>query len=43
VFVEAVDQGRLERNTVDQALAVQRVIDAIYRSAAQGSAVRLDD
>ncbi|WP_136590221.1 Gfo/Idh/MocA family protein [Salinigranum halophilum] len=42
-FVEAVDQGRLERNTVEQALAVQRVIDAIYRSAAQGSAVRLDD
>jgi predicted dehydrogenase len=42
-FVEAVEQGRVERNTVEQALTVQRVIDAIYRSAAAGRAVRLDD
>jgi predicted dehydrogenase len=42
-FVAAVEQGHLERNTVDQALSVQRVIDAIYRSAAQGTAIRLDD
>jgi predicted dehydrogenase len=42
-FVEAVKEGRLERNTVDQALSVQRVIDAIYRSAARGAAVRLDE
>ncbi|AUV82277.1 gfo/Idh/MocA family oxidoreductase [Salinigranum rubrum] len=42
-FVEAVQRGQVERNTVDQALAVQRVIDAIYRSAAEGRAIRLDD
>jgi len=32
-----------ERNTIDQALSVQRVIDAIYRSAEKNRAVRLDD
>jgi predicted dehydrogenase len=42
-FVEAVRAGRLDRNTVEEALAVQRVIDAVYRSAARGEAVRLDD
>jgi predicted dehydrogenase len=42
-FVRAVEAGTLDRNTVDEALAVQRVIDAIYRSSAEGRAVRLDD
>ena len=41
-FVQAVRDGRLERNTVEQALTVQRVIDAIYRSAAEVRSVRLD-
>jgi len=31
-----------ERNTVDEGLAVQRVIDAIYRSSEQGEAVSLN-
>ncbi|WP_380677208.1 Gfo/Idh/MocA family protein [Salinigranum sp. GCM10025319] len=42
-FVRAVREGTLDRNTVDQALSVQRVIDAIYRSSAEGRAVRLDE
>jgi predicted dehydrogenase len=42
-FVEAVRTGTLGRNTVDQGLTVQRVIDAIYRSASEGRAVRLDE
>ncbi|WP_343124425.1 Gfo/Idh/MocA family oxidoreductase, partial [Halorubrum ezzemoulense] len=29
-------------NTVEEGLRVQRVIDAIYRSAETGAAVRLD-
>jgi predicted dehydrogenase len=41
-FVRAVREGELDRNTVDQALAVQRVVDAVYRSAAEGRAIRLD-
>jgi predicted dehydrogenase len=32
-----------DRNTVEQALTVQRVVDAVYRSAETGAAVRLDD
>jgi predicted dehydrogenase len=41
-FVEAVRTGEHPgRNTVEQGLAVQRVIDAIYRSAAAGEAVDL--
>ena len=32
-----------ERNTVDEALAVQAVIDAVYRSDDQGRAIRLDE
>ena len=42
-FVRAIEDGRLDRNTVDEAVTVQRVIDGIYRSAAEGRAVRLDD
>jgi predicted dehydrogenase len=42
-FVGAVREGTLDRNTVDQALTVQRVIDAIYRSAAEDRAIRLDE
>jgi predicted dehydrogenase len=42
-FVRAMKDGQLDRNTVDQALSVQRVIDAVYRSAARGRAVRLDE
>ena len=41
-FVQAIEDGRLDRNTVEQAVTVQRVIDAIYRSSAEGRAVRLD-
>ncbi|WP_327052638.1 Gfo/Idh/MocA family protein [Halomicrococcus gelatinilyticus] len=43
VFFEAVQEDVAPgRNTVEQSLSVQRVIDAIYRSSEQGSAVRLD-
>ena len=42
-FVSAVREGTLDRNTVDQALSVQRVIDAVYRSSAEGRAIRLDE
>jgi predicted dehydrogenase len=42
-FVEAIRTGEHPgRNTVEQGLAVQRVIDAIYRSAEAGGAVELD-
>lgn len=42
-FLEAVAAGEPpEQNTVEQGLAVQRVVDAIYRSADEGRAVRLD-
>lgn len=40
LFLDAVAQGQKpDRNTVEQALTVQRVIDAIYRSAEQGTSV----
>lgn len=43
-FFDAVrNDGPIERNTVGQALRVQRVMDAIYRSAEHGHAVRLED
>jgi predicted dehydrogenase len=43
-FLRAVRAGEPPTvNTVDQALTVQRVIDAVYRSADAGAAVRLDD
>jgi predicted dehydrogenase len=42
-FVSAVQKGTLDRNTVDQALSVQRVIDAVYRSSAEERAIRLDE
>jgi predicted dehydrogenase len=42
-FLEAVAAGEPPAiNTVDEALSVQRVIDAIYRSSERGEAVRLD-
>jgi len=42
-FLEAVAAGEAPAiNTVDEALSVQRVIDAIYRSSERGEAVRLD-
>jgi hypothetical protein len=31
-----------QRNTVDEGLAVQKVIDAIYRSSEEGRAISLD-
>ncbi|MFB6152000.1 MAG: Gfo/Idh/MocA family protein [Haloarculaceae archaeon] len=42
-FLEHVASGTApDRNTVDQALTVQRVLDAVYRSSERGEAVRLD-
>lgn len=42
-FVEHVASGEApERNTVEQALTVQRVLDAIYRADESGRAVSLD-
>jgi len=42
-FLEAVAAGRQpERNTIEQALAVQRIVDAIYRSSEAGEAVVVD-
>jgi predicted dehydrogenase len=42
-FLEAVRTGEQpDRNTIEQALAVQRVIDGIYRSSEAKRAVRLD-
>ncbi|MFC7193448.1 Gfo/Idh/MocA family protein [Halosimplex aquaticum] len=43
-FLEAVASGEPpEGNTVERALTVQRVMDAIYRSAEAGSCVSVDD
>ncbi len=43
-FLDHVAAGETpKRNTVDEGLAVQRVIDAIYRSSEQGEAVSLED
>ena len=43
-FIDHIAAGEPpERNTVEEGLAVQRVIDAIYRSSEQGEAVSLDD
>lgn len=42
-FIEAIETGEAPtRNTVEQALTVQRLMDAIYRSSDSGEAVRLD-
>lgn len=42
-FLEAVSAGQQpSRNSVEQALTVQRIIDALYRSSEQGEAVRLN-
>jgi len=42
-FLDAVAAGEAPGvNTVEEALSVQRVIDAIYRSSERGEAVRLD-
>jgi len=41
-FLEHVAEGtEPERNTVDEALTVQRVLDAVYESSASGSSVSL--
>ena len=43
-FLEGIESGTPpERNTIEEGLTVQRVIDAIYRSADAGRAVRLDN
>lgn len=43
-FLEHVAAGETpERNTVDQGLTVQRVLDAVYRASETGSAVKLDE
>lgn len=42
-FLQAVAEGEAPTiNTVEEALSVQRVIDAIYRSSESGQAIRLD-
>jgi predicted dehydrogenase len=41
-FVEAIRRGELSVNTVEEGLTVQRVLGAIYESAAEGRAVRLE-
>lgn len=42
VFLDAVAAGAApSTNTVDEALVVQRVLDAVYRSATEGRAVQL--
>ncbi len=40
-FAQAVREGRQPRTSLEQALLVQRISDAIYASAAQGTAVAL--
>lgn len=43
-FLQAVAAGEPpERNTVEQGLLVQRVIDAIYRSSEEGQAIRFTE
>jgi predicted dehydrogenase len=43
LFAESVARGKApELNTVEQALTVQRVIDGIYRSSEEGTAVRIE-
>ena len=43
-FLECVRSGtEPTKNTIDQGLAVQRVVDAIYRSAAAGRAVEVSE
>ena len=43
-FVRAAERGEApELNTVEEGVVVQRVIDAIYRSSAEGRAIRLDE
>lgn len=43
-FIEAIrTQNPPEINTVEQALVVQRVMDAIYRSNESGASVSIDD
>ncbi len=43
-FLQAVAEGEApERNTVEQGLLVQRVIDAIYRSSEEDRTIRFDE
>jgi predicted dehydrogenase len=41
-FARAIREHRQPRTSLEQALLVQRVTDAIYASAAQGRAVRVE-
>ncbi|MFW6321475.1 MAG: Gfo/Idh/MocA family protein [Halohasta sp.] len=41
-FIDNIGSSTPERNTVDEGLAVQKVIDAIYRSANEGRAVSVE-
>lgn len=41
-FVAAIQEGRKPTATVEQALEILRILDAIYRSAKEGREVRLD-
>jgi predicted dehydrogenase len=40
-FAEAIQEGRPPKTSLEQALVVQQVTDAIYASAAKGKAVRI--
>jgi predicted dehydrogenase len=40
-FVNAIREGRQPASTIDQGLEILRILDAIYRSAAEGAEVRL--
>ncbi|WP_265108092.1 Gfo/Idh/MocA family protein [Halosolutus halophilus] len=41
-FFEAIDAGREDGSGVEEALTVQRIVDAIYRSSAEGHTVSLE-
>ncbi|WP_247728572.1 Gfo/Idh/MocA family protein [Halovivax limisalsi] len=42
-FLDSIAAGSDDASNVDEALTVQRVVDAIYRSSASGSAVAVDE
>ena len=42
-FFEALERGENIRDSVHQALTVQRIIDGIYRSSEEGTTVQLDE
>ncbi len=41
-FVEAIQQERAPATTLEQALQIQRLTDAVYRSAAAGASIEVD-